>query len=117
KPIIVNEVPADYIRIGSGLGEAPARSIAVFPILFENQVRGVIELASFRPFTPVQVTFLEQLMLNVGLAINLIGTSMRTEQLLSQLQGSNVELDKRRKELEDRAHLLEARNREIAEAS
>nr|UXE44636.1 sensor histidine kinase RcsC [uncultured bacterium] len=117
KPIIVAEVPEDYIKIGSGLGDAAARSIAVFPILFEDQVRGVIELASFHPFTPVQVTFLEQLMLNIGLAINLIGTSMRTEQLLSQLQGSNVELDKRRKELEDRAHLLEARNREIAEAS
>ena len=56
-------------------------------------------------------------MLTSGLSINLIGTSMRTEQLLQQLQGSNVELDKRRKELEDRAQLLEARNREIAQAS
>ncbi len=116
KPIVVTEVPEDYVQVTSGLGEAPPRSIAVFPVLFENQVRGVIELGTFHEFTPVQLTFLEQLMLNVGLAINLIGTSMRTEQLLQQLQGSNVELDKRRKELEDRAGLLEMRNREIAEA-
>jgi HAMP domain-containing protein/signal transduction histidine kinase/CheY-like chemotaxis protein len=117
KPIIVTEVPEDYVHIASGLGEAPPRNIAVYPVFFEDQVRGVIELGSFHHFTPVQLAFLEQLMLSIGLAINLIGTSMRTEQLLQQLQGSNAELDKRRKELEERAQLLEARNREIAEAS
>jgi signal transduction histidine kinase/HAMP domain-containing protein/ActR/RegA family two-component response regulator len=117
KAIVVTEVPSDYVHISSGLGEAPPRSIAVIPVLFEDQVRGVIELGSFREFTQVQLAFLEQLMLSVGLAMNLIGTSMRTEQLLEQLQGSNVELDRRRAELEDRAQLLEARNREIAHAS
>jgi signal transduction histidine kinase/HAMP domain-containing protein/CheY-like chemotaxis protein len=117
KAIVVTDVPSDYVHISSGLGEAPPRSIAVLPVLFENQVRGVIELASFRDFSQVQLAFLEQLMLSVGLAMNLIGTSMRTEQLLEQLQGSNVELDRRRAELEDRAQLLEARNREIAQAS
>jgi signal transduction histidine kinase/CheY-like chemotaxis protein len=117
KAIVVTELPEGYVQITSGLGHAPPRSIAVFPVLFEDQVRGVIELATFAEFTPVQLNFLEQLMLNIGLAINLIGTSMRTEQLLQQLQGSNVELDRRRKELEDRAQLLEARNLEIARAS
>ena len=117
KPIVVTEVPDGYVQISSGLGEAPPRSIAVYPVLFEDQVRGVIELASFHEFTATQLSFLEQLMLSIGLSINLIGTSMRTEQLLEQLQGSNVELDRRRKELEDRAQLLEARNREIAQAS
>jgi HAMP domain-containing protein/signal transduction histidine kinase/CheY-like chemotaxis protein len=117
KPIIVGDVPPDYVHITSGLGESPPRNIAVYPVFFEDQVRGVIELASFHEFTSVQLAFLEQLMLSIGLAINLIGTSTRTEQLLGQLQGSNVELDKRRRELEDRAQLLEARNREIARAS
>jgi HAMP domain-containing protein/signal transduction histidine kinase/CheY-like chemotaxis protein len=117
KPIIVTEVPEHYVQISSGLGEALPRNVAVIPILFEDQVRGVIELASFHEFTPIQLTFLEQLMLNIGLAINLIGTSMRTEQLLQQLQGSNVELEKRRKELEEKAQLLEVRNKEIAQAS
>jgi signal transduction histidine kinase/HAMP domain-containing protein/ActR/RegA family two-component response regulator len=117
KPIVVTEVPEDYIHVGSGLGEAPPRSIAVIPVLFEDQLKGVIELGSFHEFAAVQLNFLEQLMLNIGLAINLIGTSMRTEQLLQQLQGSNIELEKRRKELEDRAQLLEVRNTEIADAS
>ncbi len=117
KPIIITEVPDDYVQIRSGLGEAAPRNIAVYPVFFEDQVRGVIELGSFHEFTPVQLALLEQLMLSMGLAINLIGTSMRTEQLLQQVQGSNAELDKRRRELEERARLLESRNREVAEAS
>ena len=117
KPIIVTDVPDDYVQITSGLGESPPRNLAVYPVFFENQVRGVIELGAFHEFTAVQLAFLEQLMLSIGLAINLIGTSMRTEQLLQQLQGSNVELDRRRNELEERAQLLESRNRAIAEAS
>jgi HAMP domain-containing protein/signal transduction histidine kinase/CheY-like chemotaxis protein len=117
KPIIVTEVPGDYVAISSGLGHAAPRNLAVYPVLFEDEVRGVIELASFHEFTPVQLAFLEQLMLSIGLAINLIGTSMRTEQLLQQLQGSNIELDHRRRELEERAHQLEQRNTEIARAS
>jgi signal transduction histidine kinase/HAMP domain-containing protein/ActR/RegA family two-component response regulator len=117
KPILVTDVPEDYIEIASGLGQARPKNIAVVPVLFEDQVRAVIELASFHEFTPVQLAFLEQLTLSIGLAMNLIGTSTRTEQLLQQLQGSNVELDKRRRELEDRAQQLESRNREIAQAS
>jgi Signal transduction histidine kinase len=117
KPILVTDVPENYVEITSGLGKSSPRNIAVYPIFFEDQVRGVIELGSFHEFTSVQLAFLEQLMLSIGLAINLIGTSMRTEQLLQQLQGSNVELDKRRKELDERALQLESRKREVAQAS
>ena len=117
KPIIVTEAPENYVEITSGLGKSSPRNIAVYPILFEDQVRGVIELGSFHDFTSVQLAFLEQLMLSIGFAINLIGTNMRTEQLLQQLQGSDVELDRRRKELEERAAQLESRKREIAQAS
>jgi signal transduction histidine kinase/HAMP domain-containing protein/ActR/RegA family two-component response regulator len=117
KPIVLAEVPEDHIPITTGLGESAPRHIAIFPVPFEGKVRGVIELASFYEFTPIQIAFIEQLMLNIGLAINLIGESLRTQELLQQLQGSNVELDKRRSELEEKAQLLEVRNREIAEAS
>ncbi len=116
KPILVTDVPENYVEITSGLGKSPPRNIAVYPIFFEDQVKGVIELGSFHQFTSVQLAFLEQLMLSIGLAINLIGTSMRTEQLLQQLQGSNVELDKRRKELDEHALQLESRKREVARA-
>jgi signal transduction histidine kinase/HAMP domain-containing protein/ActR/RegA family two-component response regulator len=117
KPIVLTEVPEDHIPITTGLGGSAPRNIAIFPVPFEGRVLGVIELAAFYEFTPIQISFIEQLMLNVGLAINLIGASMRTEELLQQLQGSNVELDNRRGELEEKAQLLEVRNREIAEAS
>lgn len=117
KPIVISEVPPDYVKIGSALGEAAPREIAVFPILYEGRLKGVIELASFRPFEEVRLNFIEQLLLNVGLAINLIRASMRMEQVLDQLKGSNDELHDRRAELEDKARLLEVRNREIAEAS
>src|SRR4029079_19781402 len=117
KPIIVPDVPHDYDDVTSGLGKSSPRNLAVYPIFFDDQVRGVIELGSFHEFTPVQLAFLEQLMLSIGLVINLIRSSMRTEQLLQQLQGSNLELDRRRKELEERALQLESRKREIAQAS
>ncbi len=117
KPIVVNDVPEGYVEIGSGLGQAPPRTVAVIPVLFEGQVRAVIELASFRAFEDIQLTFLEQLTLNIGIALNLIGASMRTEELLQQLQGTNVELERRRRELEEKAALLEVKNREIADAS
>ncbi len=52
KPILVTEVPEDYVEIASGLGKAPPRNIAVYPMFFEDQVRGVIELGSFHEFTP-----------------------------------------------------------------
>ncbi len=117
KPIVVRDVPDGYVLVTSGLGQAPAREIALFPILYEGKIKGVIELGSFHTFSPVQLNFLEQLMLNIGLSINLLGASRRTEQVLEQLQGSNVELESRRRELEEKAQLLEVRNREIADAS
>jgi signal transduction histidine kinase/HAMP domain-containing protein/ActR/RegA family two-component response regulator len=117
KPIVVTELPEEYVAIASGLGESPPRNLAVFPVLFEGRVQGVIELGTFHEFTSIQLNFLEQLMLSLGLAVNLIGSSMRTEQLLRQLKGSNAELENRRKELEEKAQLLEVRNREIAQAS
>ena len=85
--------------------------------MFEGQVRGVIELASFQTFSRIHLTFLEQLMLNVGVVFNMISASRRTEELLLELQRSNTQLGSRSKELEDKASLLELRNREIAEAS
>jgi HAMP domain-containing protein/signal transduction histidine kinase/ActR/RegA family two-component response regulator len=117
KPIVVTNVPEDYVQIASSVGEAHPRNIVVLPILFEDQVRGVIELGAFEPFSAIHLTFLEQLMLSIGVVFNMIGASRRTEELLEELKRSNVELGKRSTELEDKARLLEVRNREIAEAS
>ncbi len=117
KTILVEDLPESYVRIGSSVGEAPPRNILVLPVLFEGQIKGVIELATFKRFSPIHLTFLEQLMLSIGVVFNMITASMRTEELLEELKGSNVELEKRTDELEEKASLLEVKNREIAQAS
>ncbi|MHB1844890.1 MAG: HAMP domain-containing protein, partial [Deltaproteobacteria bacterium] len=117
KSIVVSEVPDDYLSISSSVGEARPRNLVVLPVLFEGQVKAVIELGSFQEFSPVHLTLLEQLTLSIGVVINMISASRRTEELLLELQRSNVELESRSKELEDKASQLEVRNREIADAS
>ena len=106
-----------YVRVGSSLGEAPPRNLVVLPIIFEGHVKAVIELGSFQEFSAIHLTFLDQVMLSIGVVVNMIGAGRRTEELLDELKLSNAELGKRSSELEDKASLLEVRNREIAEAS
>ncbi len=117
KSILVTDVPDDYIHVNSGLGEAAPRNISVLPVLFEGQLKAVIELASFQAFSPIHLTFLDQLCNSIGVVFNMIGASMRTEELLAELQRSNTELGSRSKELEEKASELEIKNREIARAS
>ncbi|MCI0700643.1 MAG: ATP-binding protein, partial [Planctomycetia bacterium] len=117
KTILVEQVPPNYVHINSSIGEAAPRNILVLPVLFEGTIKGVIELASFQGFGQIHITFLEQLMMSIGVVFNMIAASTRTEELLEELKGSNVELEKRTAELEDKAALLEDKNREIAQAS
>jgi HAMP domain-containing protein/signal transduction histidine kinase/CheY-like chemotaxis protein len=117
KIIVVTRVPDDYVTIASSLVESPPRNIVVLPITFEGHVRGVIELGSFESFSPVHITFLEQLALSIGVVFNMITASRRTEELLEELRRSNAELGRRSTELEEKARLLEIRNTQIAEAS
>lgn len=117
KRIVVQEIPENYVHIGSGLGGAAPRNIVVLPVVFEDQVKAVIELGSFQEFSPVHLTFLDQLTQSIGVVFNMIGASMRTEELLNELQKSNVQLEGRSKELEDKAKQLEVKNREVESAS
>src|SRR3982751_1255377 len=66
KVILVDDVPEDYVQISSGLGKARPRHITVLPILFEGHLKAVIDLASFQRFTPIHLTFLDQLMQSIG---------------------------------------------------
>ncbi len=117
KTILVDDLPSDYVHIHSSIGESVPRNILVLPVLFEGKIKGVIELASFQRFQPIHITFLEQVVLSIGVVFNMITASTRTEELLRELKGSNVELEKRTLELEEKASLLEEKNREIANAS
>ena len=101
--ILVTDIPKDYIRISSSLGEATPLSIVVLPVLFEGETRAVIELASFRHFTDVNLAFLDQLTQSIGIVLNTIAATMRTEQLLKQSQALAEQLQKTNAELEEKA--------------
>ncbi|MDF2753117.1 MAG: ATP-binding region ATPase domain protein, partial [Gaiellaceae bacterium] len=115
KPILITEAPDDYIKITSGLGEAAPTSIIVLPILFEETVMAVLELASFGRFTEVQETFLEQLSESIGVVLNTIGANMRTEELLLQSQALTQELQSQSEELQAQQDELKRSNTELEE--
>jgi signal transduction histidine kinase/HAMP domain-containing protein/DNA-binding response OmpR family regulator len=113
KSILITEAPADYIQITSGLGAAVPVNIIVMPILFEEQVLGVIELASLKPYSEVHRTFLEQLMETLGVVLNTIMANMRTEELLQQSQSLTQELQTQSQELQRRQEELKRSNTEL----
>jgi GAF domain-containing protein len=120
RPIRVKQVPADYLRVRSGLGAAGPADLFVLPVLFEEHVLGVIELASFSRFDEVHSGFLEQLVETIGVVLNTIIANVRTEELLSQsqrlaqeLQVQSVELQRKNAELQETAALLGEQNRNI----
>ena len=100
RSIVVENLPEGYVTISSGLGEAPPANLAIVPILFEDQVLGVIELASFTAFSPVQTDFLEQLTETLGVNFNTIMANARTDTLLTESQRLTSELQARSEELQ-----------------
>ena len=128
--ILVTNVPSGYVRINSSLGEAAPLSIVVLPVLFEGDVKAAIELASFAQFSEIHLNFLDQLTQSIGIVLNTIAATMRTEQLLQQsqalaeeLQSQQLQLQTTNEELQEKAQLLveqktevEAKNREVEQA-
>ena len=97
--VLITEVPPDYIRISSGLGEASPLNIVVLPVLFEGQVKAVVELASFNHFKDIHLTLLDQLTETIGIVLNTMEANMRTEGLLQQSQSLAHELQSQQEEL------------------
>jgi len=115
RPIVVTDVPAGYLRISSGLGEAVPASLAVVPIVFEDQVLGVIEAGSFSPFTAAHQDFLAQLVETIGVSVAAIIASSRTDALLGESQRLAAEMAARSGELQARQEELQRSNTELAE--
>jgi CheY-like chemotaxis protein/signal transduction histidine kinase/HAMP domain-containing protein len=113
KTILISDAPPDYIKVTSGLGEAAPVNIMVLPLLFEEQVLGVIELGSLRPFSEVNQTFLEQLIETIGVVLNTIMANMRTEELLEQSQRLAQELQSQSQELQGQQEELRRSNVEL----
>ncbi|CAN5728527.1 HAMP domain-containing protein [soil metagenome] len=111
--ILLTDVPPDYVTISSGLGEARPLNIVVMPVLFEGEVKAVIELASFYRFSDIHLAFLNQLTEGIGIVLNTITATMRTEELLEQSQSLAVELQTRQEELTETNARLEEQARTL----
>ncbi len=113
KRVWLTNVPRDYISVSSGLGSAPPSNIVVLPILFEQEVRAVIEIASLDRFTQTHIGFLDQLMASIGVVLNTIEANRQTESLLTQSQRLAQELQQTNQELAEKARLLSEQNNEV----
>src|SRR6266545_2223780 len=118
--ILLTNVPPDYVQISSGLGQATPLNIIVLPVVFEGEVKAVMELASFERFNKTHLAFLEQLTESIGIVLNTIEANSRTEELLKQSQGlarelqsQQEELQQTNEELEEKAKLLASQNAEV----
>ena len=118
--ILVGNAPADYLQVSSGTGHAQPLNVVVLPVLFEGDIKAVIELASFDSFSDNHLLFLDQLTQSVGIVLNTIAANMRTEELLKQsqsltieLQSQQEELQQTNEELEEKARLLAEQNEEV----
>ena len=105
--ILLTNAPSDYIVISSGLGEAAPLNIVVLPAIFEEEVKAVIELASFNRFSETHIAFLDQLTESIGIVINTLEANTRTERLLTQSQQLAGELQSQQDELKKTNERLE----------
>ena len=108
-------MPAHAVPIGSALFKVVPQNIIVLPVLFEDQVKAVIELASISSFTTLQISFLEQLTTSIGIVLNSIEATMQTEGLLKQSQNLAGELQTQQKELQQTNDQLEQKAQQLAE--
>jgi HAMP domain-containing protein/GAF domain-containing protein len=118
--MLITDMPENAIAVASALFRLPPRNTIVLPVLFENQVKAVIELASVNEFTALQTMFLEQLTTSIGIVLNSIEATMQTEGLLKQsqqlagvLQAQQKELQQTNEQLEQKAQQLAERNVEV----
>src|SRR5262249_45588801 len=107
KRMLLTDLPHDYVRVGSVLGSTRPLSVIVLPVVFEGQVKAVIELASIRQFSETHLSFLDQLTEGIGIVFNTIEANMRTEDLLKQSQSLTTELQSQQDELKQTNDRLE----------
>jgi len=111
--ILITQVPGDYVKITSSLGEATPLNIIALPVIFEGAVLAVIELASFKSFSDIHILFLEQLTENIGVVLTTIQANMRTEKALAESQTLTLDLQSQQEELKSANEQLESQTSEL----
>lgn len=107
QPIYINNIPQDFISISCGLGKAHPKSLIIMPILYEQELCGIIELASMNLFTDLQKKLLEQIVSNIGISIKNVSTNLLTEKLLGEIEYKNRSLDSQKQALDSAAIVAE----------
>jgi hypothetical protein len=115
KRMLLTHIPENAVPIRSGLFRALPTNVVVLPVLFEGQVKAVIELASAGSFGDLQMSFLEQLTAGIGIVLNSIEATMQTEGLLKQSQQLATELQMQQRELQQTNEQLEQKAQQLAE--
>jgi HAMP domain-containing protein/CheY-like chemotaxis protein/signal transduction histidine kinase len=115
KRLLITNLRRNVTRITSGLFKVRPKNVIVLPVLFEGQVKAVIELASIEDFTGLQISFLDQLTASIGIVLNSIEATMQTEGLLTQSQQLATELQTQQRELQQTNEQLEQKAQQLAE--
>ncbi|MFN8299252.1 MAG: response regulator [Chitinophagales bacterium] len=120
KAIVFSDVPADYMRVQSGLGFSAPKSILVFPVLYNNELRGVIELGSINTFAEREVELITILAENIGITVNAAQANVKLKELLEEtqrqaeeLEAQQEELKQSNEELQEKTELLEKSEAEL----
>jgi len=113
--MLITDLPDRTVPIRSGLFQSVPRNVIVLPVLFEDRVKAVIELASLGAFTASHLAFLEQLTASIGIVLNSIEATMQTEGLLKQSQQLAAELQTQQKELQQTNEQLAQKAQQLAE--
>ncbi|MDO7907839.1 response regulator [Paenibacillus sp. JX-17] len=114
-PLMITESPDGYLNIGSALGSAKPASIMIYPIVFEDELLGVVEVASFERFNDLQEQLFEQLIRNLGVIVNNINRRLRVEELLRESQALTEELQCQSEELQTQQEELRRSNENLEE--
>lgn len=115
KVITLSDLPDDYIRIGSALGDAVPRHLYLFPILLQDNILGVLELASFKSFSERERDFLDELMATLAMTMEVLNRNMQTHKLLQETQEQAQRMEKQAALLEEQAIEMEAQQAELKE--
>lgn len=99
KPIIFSDIPDDYVKVGSGLGQVTPKNILVYPFLFNDYVKGVIEIGSIREITDLDLQLLKIVSESVGIAFNSSQARRVQKELLEETQRQSEELEAQQEEL------------------
>src|SRR6202012_2936983 len=113
--LLITDLRDKVVPINSALMRVIPQNIIVLPVVFESQIKAVIELSSLGSFTELEIAFLDQLTSNIGIVLNSIEATMQTESLLTQSQQLAAELQTQQKELQQTNEQLEQKAQQLAE--